>query len=139
MATVAFAPFIGIGVVVTPTPGSLSTATFAPVVLTPRVVIPSTAALATVAFAPFIGIGVVVAPTPGSLSTATFAPVVLTGAVIIPGSGSLTIVTFAPMIQFPITTPDSRKVTVSARTAQISSGSSDRVLSVGRDTRVSQS
>jgi len=86
------------GVTVTPTTAALTLTTFAPTVLTPRLVTPGVVALALTTFAPTVGIGVVVTPTTAVLTLTSFNPTVQTPVVVTLGVLALTLTTFAPTV-----------------------------------------
>ena len=96
--TMALRPAAAGGVTVTPGVAALTTARFAPSVLTPRLVTPGLASLITSLFAPAVTIGVRVIPGAASLVTSLFAPTVLTPRLVTPGTLALVTTLFAPSV-----------------------------------------
>lgn len=89
---------VSASVTVTPGTAALTTARFAPTVLTPRLVTPGTKALTTARFAPTVTIDNRVVPGTKALTTARFSPTVLTPRLVTPGTKALTLTTFAPTV-----------------------------------------
>ena len=90
------------GPTVTPTTASLTLATFAPTVTTPRLCTPTTAALTLTTFAPILGNGYV--PTTAALTLTTFAPTVSTPSVCTPTTAALTLTPLSPTVTTALST-----------------------------------
>src|SRR5436190_7812058 len=84
---------------------TLVLSTFAPTVLTPRVVTPTVTNLTLATFAPAIKIGQVVTPATKALTLTEFAPTVLTPRVVAPPTRALTLTTFAPTVSTSVQPP----------------------------------
>lgn len=97
------------GTTVTPTTASLTLATFAPTVSTPRLAVPTTASLTLTAFAPTVSTPRLAVPTTATLVTASFAPTVTATAnvTVTPGVATLVTAGFAPTV----TASDNQSVT----------------------------
>jgi hypothetical protein len=122
------------GVSVTPTTAALVLTTFAPTVLTPRLVTPTTAALVLTTFAPTVATPVLVTPGKASLVLTTFAPTVTAPQLVTPTTAALVLATFAPtvVVNTPATpTTAALVLTTFEPTVTVASAGRSRRLMVG--------
>lgn len=93
-----YAPLISTPRLVIPTTAVLTLTRFAPTVSTPRLVTPGVKALTLTTFAPTIRLAKIATPITRALLLATFAPVVSTPRLVTPGVRALSLTTFAPTV-----------------------------------------
>jgi hypothetical protein len=102
-------------VTVTPTTAAITLTTFAPSVLTPRLVTPGTQTLTLTTFAPSVLAPRLITPTTRALTLTTFAPVVSAPRMVTPGTLALTLTAFAPSVAVPrLVTPGTAALVLTA-------------------------
>lgn len=86
------------GTNLTPGPGALTIAGFAPTIAQPHTVSPGPGTITITGYAPSVSQSVSLTPAPGALVLAGYAPTVTQAKIITPGAGALTITGFAPTV-----------------------------------------